>query len=106
MFRTPTDQPIKKTRINSSAGAAGATGSSRQSRRLAGEEAEAPPPAELSQAGTELRYLLARDFRNGRALVGGDPTRRWQLDGQAPCDLSYLQQTYQELRRIHAQIAH
>ena len=70
---------------------------SRQSRRIAGLDAQEPPPADLSEPGTELRYLLAKDFRNGRALVDGDPSRQWHLDGTAPFDLSTLERTYSHL---------
>ena len=72
----------------------------RQSRRLSGHEAEAPPSPSVASSRTELRTLLSKDSSQGRALYRGDPSCHWQLDGTAPCDLSSLSGTYSYLEGV------
>jgi len=64
--------------------------SSRSSRRLAGQEAEAPPPASIAGKKTQLFGLLATDSKHGRPSADCPVGRSWKLDGSAPSTLSTL----------------
>jgi hypothetical protein len=60
----------------------------RKSKRLAGEEAAAPPCASVAKPNTALHSLLASDSSQGRAAYDRDLSCKWRLDGSAPRKMS------------------